>query len=239
MRLDLHNSGRRPMSHPSHELVYVVRGRYRVQAGEGILEAGPGEMVYLPQGLAHSAVCRRDGSVQVFLLWFADDRFGTQPWLLRDSNGRLLMLLHWLRDRSPISSERDRLLQRCLLQAALCDIEDLRGDALADRDPLRQAMEFLRHNHPHPINLGELCGIVGLGRTELTRRFRVATGLPPMAWLQRLRAGRALDLLVGGHQPLRAIAQAVGFRSAEHLSRLLRREFGRPPSELRQKRQER
>jgi AraC-like DNA-binding protein len=234
IRLDLHNSSPRPLAHPEHEFLYVVQGVYSVRIDGVKSTARAGDLVYLPAGWEHAPDCRRDGSVRLFLLWFQDHRFGRRPWVAHDVNGRLLMLFHWLRDHTPPADDRDRFLHRCLTAAFFREVEDLRAGGLADRDPVRQAMEFLRHNLTLPtLDLGEVCSVVGLGRSALTRRFTKAVGVAPMAWLQALRVRTAHDLLAASRTPVSEVARTVGFRSAAHLSRLLRRELGRSPRDLR------
>jgi len=68
----------------------------------------------------------------------------------------------------------------------------------------------------------------------LARRIRQATGLAPLQFVQRLRVDRALQLLESSATPVEGIAAQVGYADATALRRLMRRELGSSPSELRQ-----
>jgi hypothetical protein len=60
------------------------------------------------------------------------------------------------------------------------------------------------------------------------------TGETPGQYLQKLRVQRALSLLTTTADPLKTIAQAVGFASPTHLAGLIRRATGRRPGSFRQ-----
>jgi transcriptional regulator GlxA family with amidase domain len=60
-------------------------------------------------------------------------------------------------------------------------------------------------------DLADLAREAGLEASALTRRFRRAFGLPPMAWLNRRRAERAGALLVATARPISVIGAEVGW----------------------------
>ncbi|MET7464717.1 AraC family transcriptional regulator [Nonomuraea sp. NPDC005501] len=74
--------------------------------------------------------------------------------------------------------------------------------------------------------LGELAGSVGLSPAYLVRLFRTATGLPPMAYLGRLRVETAADLLLRTDEPVTSIAQAVGWPDQSYFARRFKGYYG-------------
>jgi AraC family transcriptional regulator, regulatory protein of adaptative response / methylphosphotriester-DNA alkyltransferase methyltransferase len=52
--------------------------------------------------------------------------------------------------------------------------------------------------------------------------------------LQRVRMGRAAELLRDDAMPIAAVARAVGYRQPAQFSKAFRRHHGRPPSALRE-----
>jgi transcriptional regulator GlxA family with amidase domain len=67
----------------------------------------------------------------------------------------------------------------------------------------------------------------------LARRIRVATGLTPLQFVQRLRVDRALHLLESSAAPVETVAAQVGYADATALRRLTQRALGSNPRELR------
>jgi transcriptional regulator GlxA family with amidase domain len=66
-----------------------------------------------------------------------------------------------------------------------------------------------------------------------SRHVQRATGLSPIAFLQRIRLERAVDLLETTRLPFEEIAAMVGYADPSTLRSVIRREFGIRPSEVR------
>jgi AraC family L-rhamnose operon transcriptional activator RhaR len=82
-------------------------------------------------------------------------------------------------------------------------------------------------------DMPDLAREAGLEISALTRRFRRAYGLPPLAWLNRRRAERAAALLVTTDLPISEIGAAVGWLDASYFSRRFRAATGMTPSDHR------
>lgn len=68
------------------------------------------------------------------------------------------------------------------------------------------------------------CGSLDLG--YLVRVFKSGTGLPPMAYLARLRAETAATLLLHTDQPVTAIGRAVGWPDQNYFARRFKAHYG-------------
>lgn len=101
-----------------------------------------------------------------------------------------------------------------------------------DADVAR-ADAFARRAMARDIDVGDLARAARLSPRTLERRFRDALATTPKRYLQRLRVERAIHLLATTKASVEAIADRVGYRDAATLRRLLRRETGASPSELR------
>ncbi|WP_309711297.1 AraC family transcriptional regulator [Armatimonas sp.] len=85
----------------------------------------------------------------------------------------------------------------------------------------------------HPWTLTELAALACLEPTYFVRRFRADTGLPPMAWLARLRAERAATLLLQTNLSMQEIGERVGWSDLSYFARRFRAHFGCSPSAYR------
>jgi AraC family L-rhamnose operon transcriptional activator RhaR len=86
-----------------------------------------------------------------------------------------------------------------------------------------------------PWTLAGLARRTGTTPTYLTRMFRAATGLPPIAYLHRQRCELAARLLLRSRQPIAAIAARVGWADPNHFARRFRDHFTMTASAYRQR----
>jgi transcriptional regulator GlxA family with amidase domain len=75
----------------------------------------------------------------------------------------------------------------------------------------------------------------GLAPRTFKRRFKVATGHAPIAYVQRIRIERAKRLLETTDQPIEEISWAVGYEDPASFRRLFKRLTGLPPGSYRQR----
>lgn len=68
---------------------------------------------------------------------------------------------------------------------------------------------------------------------QLGRRFKLALGMPPAAYVERLRTEEAGQRLLAGNASIEQIAEAVGFQSANVFRRAFERRFGIAPAQFR------
>ncbi len=102
------------------------------------------------------------------------------------------------------------------------------------RDPqLRHAETWVRARLDQQISIPALASALHLTTRTMARRFEAALGLTPLQFVQRLRIEQALHLLRATTHSFDKIAAQVGYADANALRRLLMREAGTTPSELR------
>lgn len=92
------------------------------------------------------------------------------------------------------------------------------GDAAVTR-----AQAWLAENYPQPNPVEELVRRSGLSERSFKRRFRAATGLSPIAYVQRLRIEEAKRRLERTRVPVEEISWQVGYEDAAFFRRLFKR----------------
>ncbi|WPZ32766.1 helix-turn-helix domain-containing protein [Thalassobaculum sp. OXR-137] len=104
------------------------------------------------------------------------------------------------------------------------------GDA-----PVLAVQHWLEARVREDLTVGDMAAQAGLtGRTFL-RRFRSATGLAPLAYLQNLRIEKARGLLERTRLPVDEIAWQVGYADVSAFTRLFRTLTGLPPGTYRRR----
>ena len=93
-------------------------------------------------------------------------------------------------------------------------------------------MDYVDAHLDAPLTLAELAGVAALSTYHFARMFHTSFGEPPHACARAPDRARQA-LLAAGKSDLASIAQASGFGSASHLSRVFRDAAGVTPGQYR------
>jgi len=96
----------------------------------------------------------------------------------------------------------------------------------------------LQRLHAAPMDDWTLEGLarqVGSSRSVLAERFRHLLGVPPIQYLARWRLHLAAQRLKSGSEPMKTVADEIGYESEAAFSRAFKRQFGLPPGEWRRR----
>jgi transcriptional regulator GlxA family with amidase domain len=100
-------------------------------------------------------------------------------------------------------------------------------------DALRAVVDTIHRDPGGQYGIAELAELAGLSSRHLQRRFTNEIGLPPAAYVERVRIEAAQRALVEHDDPVEAIARRYGFGTAETLRRTFHRVVGIAPSDYR------
>ena len=143
-----------------------------------------------------------------------------------------------------VGFEAGRLLQR-LLQGGRAPADALQlepvgvearqsSELMAIDDPdVANALRFIRDNAHRPLQVGDVLDAVALSRRSLERRFQEHIGRSPQTEIQRVHVDRARTLLAETELPISEVAHNAGFRNADRLAAVFRRQVGLTPSDYR------
>lgn len=102
---------------------------------------------------------------------------------------------------------------------------------------LRRALAHLHDNLPDKVTLSELALVCAVPERTLLKQFQKFLGLPPLAYLRRLRLNAARSRLTeaGCDDAIADIAMSCGFTHLGRFASEYRRAFGESPSTTRQR----
>jgi len=103
----------------------------------------------------------------------------------------------------------------------------------ASHPSVRRAVESMHDQMAESLSLEDLASTAGVSRWHLTRLFRDAMGMPPHAYLCKIRVERAQQLLRNPNLSISAIAMDVGFCDQSHLNRHFKKIVGCTPAVFR------
>ena len=138
---------------------------------------------------------------------------------------------------SAIADRMGEVLFVTLLRHWLVDNKPSEGLlAVIDNPRLSRALNQIHNSPDTDLNLNVLARTAGMSRTSFAVQFRTAMGVPPAEYLANWRMLKARNLLLRTELATSEIGNRVGYRSDAAFSRAFKREFGVPPSKLRNQR---
>jgi transcriptional regulator GlxA family with amidase domain len=98
---------------------------------------------------------------------------------------------------------------------------------------VRDCESWLAKHFREPGPVGRLARHARIAERTLKRRFKAATGLAPIDYVQNLRIEEAKRLLESSEQPAEEISAEVGYEDASFFRRVFRRSTGLSPGQYR------
>ncbi len=95
-----------------------------------------------------------------------------------------------------------------------------------------QLLRTIAYIHQHlsePLSISQLCRYSCMSRANFFRVFKRATGLSPVAFINRERVLCAAQLLLQDFQSLADVCYQVGFNSVSYFIRTFKKYFGMTP----------
>jgi len=88
------------------------------------------------------------------------------------------------------------------------------------------------HISDEGFSIEQLGSEVGMSRSQVHRKIRALTGLPPNAHVRKIRLSKAKEMIKNGEGNISEISYSVGFSSPVYFSKCFKEEFGYPPKNL-------
>jgi transcriptional regulator GlxA family with amidase domain len=102
-------------------------------------------------------------------------------------------------------------------------------------EAISNAQDWLHQNFHRPFPLEAPADRAGMSLRNFVRRFKLATGDSPLAYLQKLRIAAAKRLLESNHRTMQEISDAVGYQDVAFFRSLFQRHTGVSPSAYRER----
>jgi AraC-like DNA-binding protein len=230
-----------PHVHEEYAVGACTAGREVIRYRGALHYAGPGSVVVLEPGEAHTGAPADPPAFTYRVMYpaaglLSDGMWRTprfrEPVVADPGLAAELRRLHaalgaGLLETRPLEAEsRLSWLLGELVRRHACSSRDfeVRGAGRVARLVMAQLADRL----VSPPALAEIAAETGLSRYQLVRSFRTEVGMPPYAWLAQFRVTQARALLERGCRPAEAAA-LTGFADQAHLTRWFRRVVGVTP----------
>lgn len=94
------------------------------------------------------------------------------------------------------------------------------------------ATAYLQKNSGRKITIKELCTLTNMSQSKFCEYFTRITGFSTMNYLKLLRMTQAFTAFMTRGKSLSEIAKMIGASDTPHLCRMIKRHYGKTPSEL-------
>ena len=140
-------------------------------------------------------------------------------------------------------SSREELFQNPVYRLSLCSnlmgiirlySEERIRQKGSDSEFFKPVTEYMAQNLESEINLTTLSALVYMHPTYFVKRFGKCFGMPPLAYLNKLRIYYAMELLSSAQDSVEDIARRVGIHDPSYFARVFKKYTGTSPSEYRQ-----
>lgn len=98
---------------------------------------------------------------------------------------------------------------------------------------VNEAVSHIEHHYTEALRLEDLARIAHMSERTLQRYFQQAFGVPPVDYINRLRIGKACQLLGNCQLNITQVADAVGLPDSSYFARVFRHFTGTSPSAFR------
>lgn len=102
-------------------------------------------------------------------------------------------------------------------------------------EPILKVQHMLQGRAGRRVSVADMGREAGMEERTFLRRFKAATGMKPIEYVQNLRVGKARELLEFTKRPVDQIAWSVGYDDATAFRRVFHRVVGLSPGDYRQR----
>jgi AraC-like DNA-binding protein len=226
-----------------HNLVYTVHGSARLEHVSGARRLRAGDLLIAPAGSCYTYVPDQEPWVIAWFLSAPNARWdyidGMTAHIRRtELAGRVhTAALSLLAESVRKEMHSGRLSHLYAEEIALCLERDLGTEGSRRERGLRRRLgrlwDAVNEDLAHPWTVDEMARRASLSRSHFHRVVRRYSGHAPMEMVHLLRMRRAEELLLHDGQPLKVVAERLGFATPYAFSNAFKRYKGLSPSRFR------
>ena len=233
-----------PQGRNDYYLLYVVRGEMDLSAGEKHTRARSGSIFLIPPR-THYTYTYSEGEPLEYL--WAHFTGSYAEGLLRDCGIYPLPFFGSSKDSGTISEGFRRMFEEFERRAPLIDLRTSvylqeiildAADSVSRTEahlPIETSLRYIHSSYDSPILIPELAAMENLSNSRYIALFNKYMGMPPSAYIIKLRMDAARELLQTTDMSIKRIGILVGYPDAHFFSKLFKKHVGLSPVEFREK----
>ncbi|KOP67963.1 hypothetical protein AMS62_23935 [Bacillus sp. FJAT-18019] len=233
----------------SHTLLIFAKGKGSLHVRQHVLTITPGKCYLLCPGTTYQIHNGMDNAVQYSRLTFTVIQVDEQQHMTYKGelipgkfdlcaypSSHLLRLIESLHSKDEYSSHIHWVQQHARFHELLAFL--LQQNIQSDHAPtsvqaVESVIQYVDEHYMHPdLTVKQLADMAELSTWRFTHIFQERTGKKPLHYLTDLRINRAKELLAQRNEPLRNIAQEIGYTDEYYFSRRFRQITGMSPKQF-------
>lgn len=258
---EMRTEGESYHNHEFPEIVYVISGKGRCLIDDVVYDTQEGDLLLLNPKQMHQFFPREDGSPATeFFVALTDFQFpGLNPNCVRDEKEPLIIhTTGELRQKlfkicSSMEAEsavyrpgRYFMLKAYLMQMLLlvyrekCEPIEVKSgfafESVNKKHVVEQILGYFEDHYHEKVSLEQIAENMYLSPFYISKIFKSETGDTPIRHLINIRLERAYELLKKGENgSIQDVAALVGYDDAYHFSKLFKKKYGIPPSQVKKR----
>lgn len=248
-------------SHDHVELVYILSGRGSYRIDDVIFPVEEGDLIVLNPGMKHQALVSDPGNPAAeFFVGFTDVKLGdlgpnriptptASP--IVHTKGELRQKLFKVcasieEENSVYWQGRYFMLKAYLMQMLILIVRDqaepvpvkngFAFESVNKKYVVEQIVSYFDDHYAEKISLDQIAENMYLSPYYISRIFKSEIGDTPIHYLINIRLKKAKELLESGWSgSVQEAAQRVGYDDVYHFSKLFKKRYGAPPSQVKKK----
>jgi len=226
-----------PHSLDRYNITYIIKGNARYTIDKKIYELGPGDLLYLTEGVEIEAITYPKNPMHCFSVNYKSLFATTNPSPTKIENiGIRKELVELFREMTlSWSGKHDGYIMktRALLMLILHRLNEIlifKIDSMTRDYRINKITHFIAMNYPDKLTVKDLAKLVNLNRAYLGRLFKQQTGVTIDQYIIQIRIRNAETMLQNGNFKIHEVAEHCGFSDPIHFYKLFRKMRGFPPS---------
>jgi AraC-like DNA-binding protein len=228
----------RPYSLDKYDITYIIKGNARYIVDKKVYELGPGDLLYLSDGVEIEAVTYPKNPMHCFTVnynsLYATTRF--TPLQIVKNIGIRRELIGLFREMTTGWSERQEgyiMKTRALLMLILHRLNELlifKIDNMTVDYRINKITRFITKHYADKLTVKDLAEQVNLNKAYLGRLFKKQTGVTIDQYIIQVRVRNAENMLQSGNYKVHEVAEHCGFSDVFHFYKIFRATRGFSPS---------
>ncbi len=236
--------------HDRMEILRINRGSIRIDLGVHTVCAVAGDLVVIPPKMSHKGFACEQGAAYDVLMFDLRSFYNATDVCrqilpaLFDGTARLSAIT------------RDANVLNCFDAICTCENKDslavtadiyrllhllFQNELVSFQSPdentaIRESVAYIEQNFAQELNVASISKQFGYSAAYFCRKFKNATGLTPMAYLNIFRLEQAYQRIKSDSAAISEIAAQCGFSDANYFTRCFKKHFGAPPTHYRRAR---
>lgn len=247
--------------HEEAEFTRILEGHCTYQIEFKAIEAGPGDLLFIPPEVIHSITVRPGekmcSETYVFHMNFIGGNFADvcglryltpmarqqiiPPYRFTGEDALYKPAGALFEKISAVFSEKE-LGYELLLKAALLELIALilpfsgKADSLPSLQnehigKLKTVLSYIEEHLSEPVTIEELSGLCFFSQYHFMRFFKNYVGMPCLKYIKMQRLEKAAELLKAGYSPMDA-ALLSGFENLSYFYREFKKQYGMTPKKM-------